>query len=175
MKRMLSGIFLGATFGLAAPANACGVPGTEEAVSIGQHNLATVERFAQHLTAKNLEGVVALLTEDATWSQPFQPSGAITLSGRPQITVGYEWFFATFNTIRFGARKYTVSNDGCTVFAEMQGDFDLTGGAGDYDNFFVFRLDFAADGRVSALTHYMNSFYTAQTFQKITGRREHAE
>ena len=136
----------------------------------GQQNLEAVDKLIAASSAEDVDTVLSIFSEDAVLSQPFLPSGPASYAGRSEIGAAYLRIFNTFDAIRYGDRRFTVSADEQTIFAEMQGDFDLSGGAGEYDNYFVFRVDFDTKGCIASLTQYQNSHYTASVFGAFRAR-----
>lgn len=150
---------------LLLPISACAPLKAPQSQVVQDRNLATVDELLSASERRDLGGLMAFFSEDARLSIPFLPSGARDFHGATEIELVYRQLFQRFSTIHYSDRQYTVSRDGGTVFVEVQGDFERAQGAGDYDNFFVFRVDFTNDGRVARLTQYQNSFYTAQIFR----------
>ncbi|MEM7097553.1 MAG: nuclear transport factor 2 family protein [Pseudomonadota bacterium] len=142
-------------------AKAGGCEGESKGVT---RNLATLESLIDASLTKDIDTLISAFSSDAVLSQPFQPSGPVVLKGKGQIRSAYQRIFATFAEMRYVDQRFTCSADGSTIFAELQGDFDLVGSAGEYDNFFVFRVDFNSMGLITSLIQYQNSLYTSKVF-----------
>lgn len=112
---------------------------------------------------KDLDAVLATFAEDSCFAQPFNPTQpGLLFKGKKEIRAGFQQIFAFIKRINYLDSRYTVSDDGTTIFLETQGDMVLAGRNLEYKNFYIFRFDFNCEGQIKLLTEYMNSLYLSQ-------------
>ena len=130
----------------------------------GPKNLQTARALIQATEEQDIEKLMSGFADDAVFAQPFNPAGPdYAYEGKAAVRKGFEGIFGLMETLGYKDKRYTVSDDGNAVFLEAQGQMTLAGSGKEYDNFYVFRVDFDADGRVTKLTEYMNSLYLVNT------------
>ncbi|MDW3195060.1 MAG: nuclear transport factor 2 family protein [Cytophagales bacterium] len=131
-------------------------------------NLKAAKLMIAATENKDIETLMSFFTEDAIFAQPFNPQGVdYAYSSKEAIRAGFEGIFKLIDTMSYKNKAFTPSNDGSVVFFEAQGDMQLSGSGKDYDNMYVFRVDFDKNGKVTKLTEYMNSLYLAKTFNVL--------
>jgi len=134
---------------------------------MGQTNTqseATVMEFFSLLNAEDLEGVRALLTEDAAWlPQARDMPGAGEYRGRDVVVDEFlkpiRGLFAPGSPSN---RILSMASNGALVLVETHG----TGHLGDgrpYDNRYAWAFE-VRDGRVAEIREYMDSYYIVRLF-----------
>jgi ketosteroid isomerase-like protein len=125
---------------------------------------AIVKRFFALLNAEDLEGVHALLTEDAAWvPQARDMPGAGEYRGRDVIV---ETFLRPIRSL-FAAgsptnRILTMASNGSLVLVETLGTGNLQDGR-PYDNRYAWAFEIRGD-RISMIREYLDSYYIVRLF-----------
>ena len=127
---------------------------------------AVVRTFFERLNAEDLEGVRALLTDDAAWlPQTRDMPGAGEYRGRDIIVDGF------LKPIRGLFAKGSPSNrilsmafNGSLVLVETHGTGHLADGR-PYDNRYAWAFEVRA-GRIAEIREYLDSYYIVRLFGK---------
>lgn len=136
-------------------------------IAIQNQNLATTRELIKNTQNKNLDQLLSHFIDDAVFAQPFNPADAdFAYRGKSEIGDGFQGIFGLIEKFGYDDQRYTVSNDGLTVFFEAQGNMAFAGTGNDYKNYYVFRVDFTKDGKVHKLTEYMNSLYLVTALKR---------
>ena len=136
-------------------------------------NLETALSIVRAAENENIQNVMEHFREDAVFAQPFSPRGSdFSYDGFEEIQSGFQGIFDSIEPVSFSNKEFTVSQDGKTIFMEAQGDMKLAENGRDYNNFYVFRVDFDDEGKVERLTEYYNSLYLAETFNLLQPNQE---
>ena len=125
---------------------------------------AVVRTFFELLNAENLEGIRALLTEDAAWlPQARDMPGAGEYRGRNVIVDDFlkpiRGLFAKGSPSN---RILSVVSNGSLVLVETHGTGQLSDGR-PYDNRYAWAFEIRA-GRVAVIREYLDSYYIARLF-----------
>ena len=125
---------------------------------------AVVRRFFELLNAEDLEGVRALLTEDAAWlPQARDMPGAGEYRGRDTIVDTFlkpiRGLFATGSPSN---RILSMASNGSLVLAETHGTGHLRDGR-PYDNRYAWAFEIHA-GKIAILREYLDSHYIVRLF-----------
>jgi ketosteroid isomerase-like protein len=134
---------------------------------VGQSNPqseAVVRRFFELLNAENLEGIRALLTEDAAWlPQARDMPGAGEYRGCHVVVDEFlrpiRGLFAPGSP---GNRILSMASNGSLVLVETHGTGYLKDGR-PYDNRYAWAFE-VRDGQVAVIREYMDSHYIVQLF-----------
>lgn len=130
-----------------------------EPLDFGQRNLMTLERFYDGLEQED-ETIFNLLAENVTDNVRLNPDGSqnpITFSGIEEVRGFITSIFQSFDNISFKDRRYTVSEDGTTIFIQTIGvDWIFAPTGGSYENVYIFRIDFNSEGQIQAIEEYLN-------------------
>ena len=126
---------------------------------VGARNLATlieyVDRFEQEDTT-----IFSLLASDVTDQVIFNPDGSQNpiVYPNPEAVIGFlTSIFQAFDNISFIDRRFTVSEDGNTIFLQTRGgDWVFVPNGQIYRQTYMFRVDFNAQGEVAAIEEYIN-------------------
>ncbi len=127
-------------------------------------NQAVVTRFFERLNAEDLEGIRAMLTEDAAWlPQARDIPGAGEYRGRDVIVDEFlkpvRGLFATGSPSN---RILSIASNGPLVMLETHGTGSLKDGR-PYDNRYCWAF-VVREGKVAEIREYMDSHYIARLF-----------
>ena len=128
------------------------------------HNEGVVRNFFELLNAEDLEGVRALLTEDAAWlPQARDMPGAGEYRGRNVIVDDFlrpiRGMFAPGSPSN---RILSMASNGSLVLVETHGTGHLQDGRS-YDNRYAWAFELR-DGRIAVLREYLDSYYIGRLF-----------
>jgi hypothetical protein len=134
---------------------------------VGQSNTeseAVVRTFFELLNAENLEGIRALLTEDAAWlPQARDMPGAGEYRGRDVIVDQFlkpiRGLFAPGSPSN---RILSMASNGALVLVETHGTGHLQDGR-PYDNRYAWAFEVRA-GKVAMIREYLDSYYIVRLF-----------
>ena len=134
---------------------------------MGQSNAqseATVRKFFELLNAEDLEGVRALLTEDAAWiPQARDMPGAGEYRGRDVIVDQFlkpiRGLFAKGSPSN---RILSMASNDALVLVETHGTGHLNDGR-PYDNRYAWAFE-VRDGKIAMLREYLDSYYIVRLF-----------
>jgi uncharacterized protein len=134
---------------------------------VGQSNPqseAVVRRFFELLNAENLEGIRALLTEDAAWlPQARDMPGAGEYRGCDVVVDEFlrpiRGLFAAGSPSN---RILSMASNGSLVLVETHGTGQLQDGR-PYDNHYAWAFE-VRDGKVAEIREYMDSHYIVRLF-----------
>jgi ketosteroid isomerase-like protein len=143
------------------------LPKFEGVRSMSQSNAqgeAVVKRFFELLNAEDLEGVRALLTEDAAWlPQARDMPGAGTYQGRHVIVDDFlkpiRGMFAKGSPSN---RILSMASNGSLVLVETHGTGYLQDGRA-YDNRYAWAFELRGD-QIAVLREYLDSYYIVRLF-----------
>lgn len=127
---------------------------------------AAVRKFFELLNAEDLEGVRALLTEDAGWvPQARDMPGAGAYHGRNVIVDEFlkpiRGLFAKGSPSN---RILSMASNGSLVLVETHGTGKLSDGR-PYDNRYAWAFEVCA-GQVAMIREYLDSYYIVRLFGK---------
>ena len=133
-------------------------------VAAGNANEQVVLDFFDRLNAEDLEGVRAILTEDATWiPQVRDIPGAGEYRGRDVIV---DVFLAPIRSVfADGSPRneiLSIASGGSLVMLESHGTGSLADGR-PYDNRYAWAFE-VREGKVAAIREYMDSHYISRLF-----------
>ena len=132
---------------------------------MGQSNQETVVRkFFELLNAEDLEGVRALLSEDAAWiPQARDMPGAGEYRGRNVIVDTFlKPIRAMFAPGSPSNRILSLASNGELVLVETHGTGHLKDGR-PYDNRYAWAFEIR-DGKVAMIREYLDSYYIVRLF-----------
>ena len=132
---------------------------------MGQSNQETVVRkFFELLNAEDLEGVRALLSEDAAWiPQARDMPGAGEYRGRNVIVDTFlKPIRAMFAPGSPSNRILSMASNGELVLVETHGTGHLKDGR-PYDNRYAWAFEIR-DGKVAMIREYLDSYYIVRLF-----------
>jgi ketosteroid isomerase-like protein len=132
---------------------------------MGQSNQETVVRkFFELLNAEDLEGVRALLSEDAAWMpQARDMPGAGEYRGRNVIVDTFlKPIRAMFAPGSPSNRILSMASNGELVLVETHGTGHLKDGR-PYDNRYAWAFEIR-DGKVAMIREYLDSYYIVRLF-----------
>jgi uncharacterized protein len=123
-----------------------------------------VRKFFELLNAEDLEGVRALLTEDAAWlPQARDMPGAGEYRGRNVIVDDFlkpiRGMFATGSPSN---RILSIASNGSLVLVETHGTGHLKDGRA-YDNRYAWAFELRG-GQIAVLREYLDSYYIVRLF-----------
>ncbi len=146
MTRSLIALACVASLSLAAPAHA------------ESEGKAIVEAFFATLEEENPEAAFALLSPDAVLVAPYNPNGDASDAGirRFPARLYVEGAIATYDNLVFTERAWSFADGGRTIWVEAEGRLRVAQTGAPYENRYVFRIDFAEDGRIETITEYTN-------------------
>lgn len=129
-------------------------------------NEAVVRRFFTLLNAEDLEGIRALLAEDAAWlPQATDMPGAGEYRGRNVIVDDFlkpiRGMFAKGSPSN---RILSMASNGTLVLAETHGTGSLADGR-PYNNRYAWAFEIR-DGKVAVIREYLDSYYIIRLFGK---------
>lgn len=156
---------LGLIFVCAALSACSGPQATDAADSVNEtEQIEIAEKFLEALAAEDADRAIAMLTEDAMVHAPFNPSGdasddAIRSFPAAMYVTGAT---LTYDNLVFEDRKFSVADNGQTLWLEAEGRLRVAATDTAYHNRYVFKLDIE-DGKISAITEYVNVATLAQT------------
>jgi uncharacterized protein len=127
-------------------------------------NETAVQKFFELLNAEDLEGVRALLTEDAAWiPQARDMPGAGEYRGRHVIVDSFlkpiRGLFATGSPSN---RILSMASNGELVLVETHGTGHLKDGR-PYDNRYAWAFEVRA-GKIAMIREYLDSYYIVRLF-----------
>jgi ketosteroid isomerase-like protein len=118
------------------------------------------------LEEKDLEGLVAILTEDAVLEMPFDVAGTNNprdlWRGTDGAAAHYSQAFTDVASISFTDVAISPTIDPDVVFAEALGEMAMVNGR-PYNNRYVFRFDLR-DGKIQRIREYGNPVTSAISF-----------
>jgi len=134
---------------------------------VGQSNAqseAVVQTFFQRLNAADLEGIRALLTEDAAWlPQARDMPGAGEYRGRDVVVDDFlkpiRGLFAKGSPSN---RILSMASNGALVLVETHGTGRLADGR-PYDNRYAWAFE-VRGGQVAVIREYLDSYYIIRLF-----------
>jgi ketosteroid isomerase-like protein len=134
-----------------------------------QRSTVTNDLARAYLTAleqKDLEGLLAILTEDAVLEMPFDVSGTNSprdlWRGIDGAAAHYGQAFTDVASITFTDVAISPTIDPNVIFAEALGDMAMVNGR-PYNNRYVFRFDLR-DGKIRRIREYGNPVTSAISF-----------
>ena len=121
-----------------------------------EHNKATAREFFARFSASDIEGALALMTEDATWLIPGKPDRMPTagLYAKDRLS---KLFYTMLKQLERGL-QLTVKGmlaEGDRVALEAESSGDLKNGRR-YRQQYHFLIEFR-DGRISAVREYLDT------------------
>jgi len=123
-----------------------------------------VEFFLDRLTERDLEGFLALFSEDAVMEMPFAPPGAPPrLSGSRQLRAFWTIIFDSMATMRFENVDIDTLGSGSRVISFHEGRVMLADGT-PYDNRYVCLFEIDGSGKISRYVEHYNSLIVARSF-----------
>jgi ketosteroid isomerase-like protein len=135
----------------------------------GQYPTATNDLPRAYFTSleqKDLEGLLAILTEDSVLEMPFDVAGTNTprelWRGIDGAAAHYRQAFQDVASITFTEVDVNPTIDPDVVFAEAMGDMAMVNGR-PYNNRYVFRFDLD-DGKIRRIREYGNPVTSAISF-----------
>jgi hypothetical protein len=133
-------------------------------VEAGDGSQRVVLDFFERLNAADLEGVRAILTEDATWTPQVKDiPGAGVYRGRNVIV---DEFLAPIRGLFADGdpknRILSIASNGPLVLIETEGTGHVRDGR-PYENRYAWAFE-VRDGKVAAIREYMDSHYVARLF-----------
>jgi uncharacterized protein len=134
---------------------------------MGQTNApseTTVQKFFELLNAEDLEGVRALLTQDAAWiPQARDMPGAGEYRGRDVIVDQFlkpiRGLFAKGSPSN---RILSMASNGALVLVETHGTGHLSDGR-PYDNRYAWAFE-VREGKIAMIREYLDSYYIVRLF-----------
>jgi ketosteroid isomerase-like protein len=119
-------------------------------------NRATAQRFFDLFSASDLDGVLALLTDDATWRIPGKKELTPTAGVYTKERIG-RLFHRMLDNLATGLRMTVISAiaEGDRVALEVTSSGDLKNGRR-YRQEYHFLMEFR-DGRISAVREYLDT------------------
>jgi ketosteroid isomerase-like protein len=125
-----------------------------------------VRAYFTALEQKDLEGLLAILTDDSVLEMPFDVSGTNNprdlWRGIDGAAAHYGQAFADVASIRFTEVTISPTIDPSVVFAEAFGEMAMISGR-PYNNRYVFRFDLRGD-RIRRIREYGNPVTSAISF-----------
>ncbi|GMN06646.1 hypothetical protein MTsPCn5_20350 [Croceitalea sp. MTPC5] len=125
----------------------------------GQRNLETAMEFLDGFEQEDT-AIFNVFSDDYVGFNRFNPSGAQDPVVLPNAQAQIDFFttiFQVFDNISFIERRFTISEDGNSIFFQAISDswtFVPTGAP--YNQVYVFRLDFNEAGEVTTIEEYIN-------------------
>ena len=133
---------------------------------MGQSNQSesTVRKFFELLNAEDLEGVRALLTEDAAWiPQARDMPGAGEYRGRDVIVDQFlKPIRALFANGSPSNRILSMASNGALVLVETHGSGFLSDGR-PYDNRYAWAFELR-ESKIAMIREYLDSYYIVRLF-----------
>jgi ketosteroid isomerase-like protein len=128
----------------------------------------TVRKFFELLNAEDLEGVRALLTEDAAWiPQARDMPGAGEYRGRDVIVDQFlKPIRALFATGSPSNRVLSMASNGALVLVETHGTGRLSDGR-PYDNRYAWAFELR-EAKIAMIREYLDSYYIVRLFGQST-------
>lgn len=119
---------------------------------------AIVEAFFTALEEENPKAASGLLSPDAVLVAPYNPNGDASDAGirRFPARLYVEGAIATYDNLVFTDRIWSFADNGKTIWVEAEGRLRVTQTGTPYENRYVFRIDFADDGKIKTITEYTN-------------------
>ena len=126
----------------------------------GANAVSPIERvnvFYAALAAEDPKAALSMLAPGAMLHAPYNPNGDATDAGirsfpASAYVVGA---MATYDNLVFVDRKYSVANDGGTVWIEAEGRLRVAETGKPYENRYVFKIEFS-DAGITEITEYTN-------------------
>ena len=121
-----------------------------------EHNRATARRFFDLFSASDIDGALALMTEDATWRIPGKKELSPTAGLYPKEKIG-RLFHRMLSALTTGLRMTVTSSlaEGDRVALEVTSSGDLKNGRR-YRQEYHFLMEFK-DGKISAVREYLDT------------------
>jgi ketosteroid isomerase-like protein len=121
-----------------------------------EHNKATAQRFFDLFSASDLDGVMALMTDDATWRIPGRKELTPTAGVYTKERIG-RLFRRMLDNLTGGLRMTVLSSiaEGDRVALEVTSSGDLKNGRL-YRQEYHFIMEFR-DGKISAVREYLDT------------------
>jgi hypothetical protein len=121
-----------------------------------EHNRATAQRFFDLFSASDLDGVMALMTDDATWRIPGKKELTPTAGVYTKERIG-RLFRRMLDNLTGGLRMTVLSSiaEGDRVALEVTSSGDLKNGRL-YRQEYHFIMEFR-DGKISAVREYLDT------------------
>jgi uncharacterized protein len=121
-----------------------------------EHNKATAQRFFDLFSASDLDGVMALMTDDATWRIPGKKELTPTAGVYTKERIG-RLFRRMLDNLTGGLRMTVLSSiaEGDHVALEVTSSGDLKNGRL-YRQEYHFIMEFR-DGKISAVREYLDT------------------
>ena len=121
-----------------------------------EHNKATAQRFFDLFSASDLDGVMALVTDDATWRIPGKKELTPTAGVYTKERIG-RLFRRMLDNLTGGLRMTVLSSiaEGDRVALEVTSSGDLKNGRL-YRQEYHFIMEFR-DGKISAVREYLDT------------------
>ena len=126
-------------------------------------NRATAQRFFDLFSASDIDGVLALMTDDATWRIPGKKELAPTAGVYTKERIG-RLFRRMIEGLTTGLRMTVLSSvaEGDRVALEVVSSGDLKNGR-QYRQEYHFLMEFR-DGRISAVREYLDTQHTHEVW-----------
>ena len=121
-----------------------------------EHNKATAQRFFDLFSASDLDGIMALMTDDATWRIPGKKELTPTAGVYTKERIG-RLFRRMLDNLTGGLRMTVLSSiaEGDRVALEVTSSGDLKNGRL-YRQEYHFIMEFR-DGKISAVREYLDT------------------
>jgi uncharacterized protein len=121
-----------------------------------ERNKATAREFFARFSASDIEGALALMTDDATWFIPGKPERMSTAGQYPKERIR-KLFYTMLKQLESGLQLTVKSMvaEGDRVALEAESSGDLKNGRR-YRQQYHFLIEFR-DGRISAVREYLDT------------------
>ena len=121
-------------------------------------NIQTVSDFLELLTEEN-EDLFDFFSDNPVVTLRMNPDGSQNgevYQGTGQVQGYFNEIFQAFSVIRIQDVRLTASEDGRSVFAQFNGDFEVEATGTPYRNVYISRVDFNEQGEIMAIEEYLN-------------------
>lgn len=151
IHKVLSATFLTFAMGLAACEN------TNQRQIDTTSRIQIAEDFFSALEREDAETALAMLTDTALLHAPYNPNGDATDAGIRTFPAALyvKGAIGTYDNLVFEDRKFSVADDGQTIWIEAEGRLRVAATGNPYENRYVFKLELASD-KIDAITEYTN-------------------
>ncbi|MEO0526403.1 MAG: hypothetical protein AAFZ89_04215 [Bacteroidota bacterium] len=145
---------------------------TEVVENNGQRNLEITMEFLEGFERED-PAIFEVFSEDYIGFNRFNPSGSQEPIILPNAQAQIDFFntiFQVFDNISFDEERFTISEDGNSIFFQAISDgwtFVPTGAP--YNQVYVFRLDFNEAGEVTTIEEYINWVINSEVAQVPLG------
>jgi len=118
---------------------------------------AITDKFFNAMAAEDADTALSLLTPDATLHAPYNPNGDASDAGIRSLPAALyvKGAMVTYDNLVFEDRKYSLADNGQTMWVEAEGRLRVAATGKPYENRYVFKLDFDGD-KIASITEYTN-------------------